>query len=111
MDVMHKVPTTLLHSLEGFHEEVDWDKLMKLQNDDGSFLSSPAATAACLLHTRDEKALEYLNRLLDRFNNAVPNVYPVDLFEHVWMVDRLERLGIDRYFEKEIKDTLDYVYK
>ncbi|CAM6082817.1 unnamed protein product [Calypogeia fissa] len=111
IDILHKVPTTLLHSLEGFHEELDWEKLLKLQSEDGSFLCSPASTAACLLHTKDEKALGYLTRLLDRFNNAVPNVYPVDLFEHMWIVDRLERLGIDRYFEKEIKDCLDYVYK
>nr|BAJ39816.1 ent-kaurene synthase [Liochlaena subulata] len=111
MDILHKVPTTLLHSLEGFHEELDWEKLLKLQSEDGSFLCSPASTAACLLHTKDEKALSYLTSLLDRFNNAVPNVYPVDLFEHMWTVDRLQRLGIDRYFEKEIKDSLDYVYK
>lgn len=42
---------------------------------------------------------------------AVPNVYPVDLFERLWMVDRLERLGVDRHFEREIKECLDYVYK
>lgn len=42
---------------------------------------------------------------------SVPNVYPVDLFEHIWAVDRLERLGISRYFESEIKDCLDYVYR
>nr|UPQ49775.1 kolavenol synthase [Odontoschisma prostratum] len=111
MDILHEVPTALLYSLEGLHQEVDWGKLLKMQNEDGSFLSSPAATAACLLHTRDEKALRYLNRLLGRFNNAVPNVYPVDLFERIWIVDRLERLGIARYFEKEIKDCLQYVYK
>ncbi|MCO5558966.1 hypothetical protein L7F22_012557 [Adiantum nelumboides] len=43
--------------------------------------------------------------------SAVPNVYPVDLFEHLWVVDRLERLGISRYFKKEIKQCLDYVFK
>lgn len=40
---------------------------------------------------------------------VVPNVYPVDLFEHIWVVDRLQRLGISRYLETEIKDCLDYV--
>lgn len=39
----------------------------------------------------------------------VPNVYPVDLFEHIWVVDRLERLGISRYFQQEIKDSINYV--
>lgn len=42
-------------------------------------------------------------------NHLVPNVYPVDLFEHIWMVDRVERLGISRYFKAEIKECIDYV--
>jgi hypothetical protein len=43
--------------------------------------------------------------------SSVPNVYPVDLFEHLWMVDRLERLGVSHYFKQEIKDALEYVYR
>lgn len=42
---------------------------------------------------------------------SVPNVYPVDLFEHLWVVDRLERLGIARYFQREIEHCMDYVDK
>nr|APP91795.1 diterpene synthase-like protein [Marchantia polymorpha] len=111
MDIVHKYPTTLLHSLEGVHEILDWDKLLKLQSQDGSFLCSPASTACALMYTKDEKCLGYIEDMLNRFGNAVPNVYPVDLFEHMWMVDRIERLGIARYFEREIKDCLDYVYR
>ncbi|KAH9292443.1 hypothetical protein KI387_042368 [Taxus chinensis] len=33
-----------------------------------------------------------------------------DLFERLWAVDTVERLGIDRHFKEEIKETLDYVY-
>ncbi|KAF5462631.1 hypothetical protein F2P56_018620 [Juglans regia] len=40
----------------------------------------------------------------------VPGVYPVDLFEHIWAVDRLQRLGIiSRYFQPEIKECINYV--
>ena len=39
----------------------------------------------------------------------MPNVYPVDLFEHIWAVDRLERLGISRYFQQEIEECMNYV--
>ncbi|RXI02760.1 hypothetical protein DVH24_002838 [Malus domestica] len=39
----------------------------------------------------------------------VPNVYPVDLFEHIWVVDRLQRLGISRYFEPQLKECVNYV--
>lgn len=41
----------------------------------------------------------------------VPNVYPVDMFEHLWAVDRLQRLGISRYFQPEITQSLEYVYR
>lgn len=43
------------------------------------------------------------------FSIAVPNVYPVDLFEHMWIVDRLQRLGVSRYFKEEIKECINYV--
>nr|KYP70695.1 hypothetical protein KK1_009923 [Cajanus cajan] len=109
-DMMHKVPTTLLHSLEGM-SGLDWNKLLKLQSNDGSFLFSPSSTAFALMQTKDQNCQNYLNKVVTKFNGGVPNVYPVDLFEHIWVVDRLERLGISRYFQQEIKDCLGYVYR
>ncbi|CAL9110147.1 unnamed protein product [Musa acuminata var. zebrina] len=109
-DVMHEVPTTLLHSLEGM-PGLDWDRLLRLQCSDGSFLFSPSSTAFAVMQTGDDNCLNYLQRVIHRFGGGVPNVYPVDLFEHLWVVDRLERLGISRYLEQEIKDCLDYVYR
>ncbi|KAF5732772.1 Copalyl diphosphate synthase [Tripterygium wilfordii] len=41
----------------------------------------------------------------------VPTAYPVDLFEHIWSVDRLQRLGISRFFQPEINECLDYVHR
>ncbi|KAM0027838.1 putative ent-copalyl diphosphate synthase [Helianthus debilis subsp. tardiflorus] len=110
MEVVHKVPTTLLHSLEGM-PDLEWEKLLKLQSKDGSFLFSPSSTAFALMNTKDEKCLQYLTNIVTKFNGGVPNVYPVDLFEHIWVVDRLQRLGISRYFEPEIKDCVEYIYK
>ncbi|KAG9456441.1 hypothetical protein H6P81_000949 [Aristolochia fimbriata] len=121
MEMLHKVPTTLLHSLEGM-PNLDWEKLLKLQSQDGSFLFSPSSTAFALKQTGDPKCLNYIQRTLERFKGGgklrsfpvpgpLPNVYPVDLFEHIWAVDRLERLGISRYFEKEIADCLAYTYR
>ncbi|KAK1282540.1 hypothetical protein QJS10_CPB22g01313 [Acorus calamus] len=104
---MHSVPTTLLHSLEGM-PGLDWERLLSLQCLEGSFLFSPSSTAFAFAQTRDQNCLRYLERLIDKFNGGVPNVYPVDLFEHLWVVDRLDRLGISRYFESEIKICLDY---
>jgi hypothetical protein len=34
-----------------------------------------------------------------------------DLIQRLWMVDSVERLGIDRHFKNEIKSALDYVYR
>ncbi|KAL1351503.1 ent-copalyl diphosphate synthase, chloroplastic [Arachis hypogaea] len=108
-EVMHKVPTTLLHSLEGM-SGLNWKQLLKLQSQDGSFLFSPSSTAFALMQTKDHNCFSYLNKAINKFNGGVPNVYPVDLFEHLWTVDRLQRLGISRYFGQHIKNCLSYVF-
>nr|XP_017190983.2 ent-copalyl diphosphate synthase, chloroplastic-like isoform X3 [Malus domestica] len=107
-EILHKVPTTLLYSLEGM-ADLDWEKLLKLQSQDGSFMMSPASTAYALMQTRDPNCLAYLAQVVHKFNGGVPNVYPVDLFEHVWAVDRLQRLGISRHFEPQLKQCIDYI--
>ncbi|WOL03996.1 ent-copalyl diphosphate synthase 1, chloroplastic-like [Canna indica] len=108
--VLHQVPTTLLHSLEGM-PGLDWGRLLSLQCADGSFLFSPSSTAYALMQTGDDNCLKYLQNIVRQFRGGVPNVYPVDLFERLWAVDRLERLGISRYFGQEIEDCLDYVHR
>lgn len=107
---MHKVPTSLLHSLEGMRG-LEWEKLLQLQSLEGSFLFSPSSTAYAFMETGDENCLRYLEKVVDRFHGGVPNVYPVDIFEHLWVVDRLERLGISHYFQAEIEDLMRYVFK
>ncbi|XP_058748669.1 ent-copalyl diphosphate synthase 1-like [Vicia villosa] len=107
-DVLHKVPTTLLHSLEGM-QDLDWNQLLQLQSQDGSFLFSPSSTAFAIMQTGDKNALNYLQKIVEKFNGGVPNVFPVDLFEHIWAVDRLECLGVSRYFKQEIKDSMNYL--
>ncbi|VFQ86200.1 unnamed protein product [Cuscuta campestris] len=114
-EVMHQVPTTLLHSLEGMEGvveiDLDWEKLLPLQCHDGSFLFSPASTAFALIHTKDPNCLRYLSNAVRQFHGGVPNVYPVDLFERIWVVDRLQRLGISRFFKPEIADCIAYVQR
>ncbi|KAL1547239.1 Gly-Xaa carboxypeptidase [Salvia divinorum] len=109
-DILHKMPTTLLHSLEGI-EDLMWEKLLKLQSEDGSFLFSPSSTAFALQQTKDHNCLKYLTNHLNKFNGGVPNVYPVDLFEHIWAVDRLQRLGVSRYFQTEMDECVSYVHR
>jgi len=64
--MMHSVHTTMLYSLEGLQEVVQWNKILKLQSPDGSFLSSPAATAVAYMKTGDSKCLEYLTYIVRR---------------------------------------------
>ncbi|MCO5547538.1 hypothetical protein L7F22_000988 [Adiantum nelumboides] len=73
MELLHSRPTTLLHSLEGLHRVVDWERLLKLQSNNGSFLFSPASTACALRYTGDKKCLNYLNSILEKFHDAGMN--------------------------------------
>ncbi|KAF5189238.1 Copalyl diphosphate synthase, partial [Thalictrum thalictroides] len=102
-EILYNVPTTLLHSLEGI-PDLDWEKLLKLQHPNGSFLCSPSSTAYALMKTKDENCFRYLTEIVQRFNGGVPHSYPMDLFERLWVVDRFERLGFSRYF----KDTIEF---
>jgi len=108
-EVLHSVPTALLLSLEGMPDlDLDWDRLFKLQSPDGSVLSSAAPTAYALMQTGNKKCLEYLADITDTFNGGAPSNYPMELFERLWVVDRLERLGLSSYFRSEIDSYLDY---
>ncbi|GAB2247065.1 hypothetical protein Droror1_Dr00006947 [Drosera rotundifolia] len=52
--------------------------------------------AAALLHIHDSSCHSYLCSVLQRFGSAVPTVYPSDTYARLRMVDKLQRLGIDR---------------
>ncbi|PWZ28857.1 Ent-copalyl diphosphate synthase 2 [Zea mays] len=109
-DALHAVPTTFLLSIEGM-PGLDWKRLRKLQCPDGSYMCSSAPTAYALMQTGDAKCFEFLDTVVGKFNGGVPFVYPIEMFERLWVVDRLERLGISRFFKSEIEDYLDYVYR
>ncbi|KAL8053437.1 hypothetical protein ABFX02_05G070900 [Erythranthe guttata] len=110
MELMHEVPTSLLFSLEGL-ENLDWEKLLKLQSTDGSFLTSPSSTAFAYMQTKDEKCLNFMKNTVEKFNGGAPHTFPVDIFARLWAVDRLQRLGVSRFFESEISNCLSYIYR
>lgn len=107
---IHHCQSPLKYSFEGIQDIVDWERIMDIQSQDGSFLSSPASTACVFLHTGDMRCLEYLNKVMAKFGSFMPCMYPVDIFERLLVVDNIERLGIDRHFQKEINEFLDFVY-
>ncbi|XP_037481001.1 syn-copalyl diphosphate synthase-like [Triticum dicoccoides] len=112
LELLHATPTTLLFSLEGMADlQLDWEKLLKLRCPDGSFHSSPASTAAALSQTGDKECLAFLERLVNKFDGGVPCTHAMDIFEQLWVVDRLMRLGISRHFTSEIEQCMDYIYR
>eukprot|EP00253_Pinus_taeda_P005101 PITA_05101 len=108
---IYTIPSPLLYSLEGIQDIVEWERIMDVQSHDGSFSGSPASTACVFMHTGDVKCLEFLSNVVSKFGGFVPCMYPVDLLERLLIVDNMERLGVYRHFEKEIKEALDYVYR
>nr|UVC58041.1 CPS11 protein [Isodon rubescens] len=109
-ELMHQTTTTLLYSLEAL-EDLDWERLLKLQSADGSFFTSPSATAFAFMQTQDPNCLKFITKIVQKFNGGAPHSYPIDFFARLWAVDRLQRLGVSRFFESEIEDCLSYVYR
>ncbi|XP_057980631.1 ent-kaurene synthase TSP4, chloroplastic isoform X2 [Malania oleifera] len=96
---------------EGLGKLQDWKKIMKYQRKNGSLFNSPSTTAAAVIHLQNVNCLNYLGSIIEKFGNAVPTVYPLDIYARLCMVDDLERLGIDRHFKEEIRSVLDETYR
>ncbi|KAH0643673.1 hypothetical protein KY289_034647 [Solanum tuberosum] len=68
-ELIHTIPTIVLFSLEGLRD-LDWQRLLKLQMEDGSFLTSPSSTAIAFMETNDEKCLTFLQNAVQKFNGG-----------------------------------------
>ncbi|KAL0330186.1 UNVERIFIED_CONTAM: Cis-abienol synthase, chloroplastic [Sesamum radiatum] len=96
---------------EGLGESFDWNKSLTQQRSNGSLFNSPATTAAAFIHTQDNNCFQYLHSVLITFKTWVPTVYPIDVYACLSMVDTLQRLGVDRYFQSEIDSILEETYR
>ncbi|KAL0323965.1 UNVERIFIED_CONTAM: Class I diterpene synthase TPS6, chloroplastic [Sesamum calycinum] len=96
---------------EGLGESFDWNKSLTQQRSNGSLFNSPATTAAAFIHTQDNNCFQYLHSVLITFKTWVPTVYPIDVYARLSMVDTLQRLGVDRYFQSEIDSILEETYR
>ena len=96
MAVLYGGPTTLSHSFEFVGEDFDPALARRCQNPDGSYGSSPSATAFALLHAEDPSADGYLRRVMTvSEDGGVQNVYPIDLFEKGWILFNLGRASLE----------------
>ncbi|KAK0664546.1 hypothetical protein QBC41DRAFT_283750 [Cercophora samala] len=113
--------STLLHSLEAFIGDVDFDRLSQ-HKQMGSMMASPASTAAYLMNssTWDDEAEAYLQYVVlygaGHGSGGVPSAFPSTYFEYTWVVATLlengftrEDLGIDSL--KKIGQTLEGAFQ
>ncbi|XP_045799668.1 ent-kaur-16-ene synthase, chloroplastic-like [Trifolium pratense] len=101
----------LAYVSEGMLSSLDLNTTMKYQRKNGSLFNSPATTASVFRHSNNADCLSYIQSVLGKFGNAVPTVYPLDIYARLYMIDSLERLGIDRHFKEEIQSILDETYR
>lgn len=101
----------LAYVAEGMGKLQNWESVMKYQRSNGSLFNSPSTTASAFTQLRNLGCLNYLRSALKKFGNAVPAVYPLNIYAQLCLVDNLERLGISRHFRKEIQTVLDETYR
>ncbi|CAI8587494.1 unnamed protein product [Vicia faba] len=101
----------LAYVSEGMLMPLDLNTIIKYQRKNGSLFNSPATTAAAFHHLKNANCLSYLQSVLQKFGNAVPTVYPLDIYARLYMIDSLERLGINHHFEEDIQSVLDETYR
>ncbi|ESK88021.1 copalyl diphosphate synthase [Moniliophthora roreri MCA 2997] len=101
LDLVYRGQTPVLYTLEAFVGVLDFDRLRTLKVN-GSFLTSPASTAAYLTYCSvwDEEAEDYLRQALRRCSaygeGAVCTVWPTTLFEFSWTICNLMESGFER---------------
>ncbi|CAG8453937.1 14947_t:CDS:2, partial [Dentiscutata heterogama] len=112
-------PITLTHSIEVFCEKID---LSRIQNNgfqaiNGSYGSSPAATASVLLHAQkwDDKAFEFLEKIISKCpsyaksHGLVPTICDVGLFETNWIMQSIGELCLNIQEDKKINHKCKHI--
>ncbi|KAL0793849.1 hypothetical protein Bca101_065226 [Brassica carinata] len=90
------------------HEDII---VTNLDNIDGSLFQSPSATASAFMITRNAKCLAYLQNVVQRCPNGVPQKYPLnEELIKLSMVNVIENIGLGEFFGREIEHVLQQVY-
>jgi hypothetical protein len=94
-DLIYRVDTPLLHSLEYLGDAIDVEAARKRIAENGSFANSPSATAFYLSKREEPRSRDYLDRLVNKHQDGgVPMVDPWEVFEISWVLYNLARAGI-----------------
>ncbi|XP_055961972.1 ent-kaur-16-ene synthase, chloroplastic-like [Mercurialis annua] len=88
-----------------------WEEIIKYQRNNMSFCNSPTAIAGALFYNHNEQSYDYLTSLLQHSETTVSEMYPLEIYGQLCVVDNLQKLGIDdRYCRAEIDNVLDNIY-
>ncbi|XP_038888073.1 ent-kaur-16-ene synthase, chloroplastic isoform X2 [Benincasa hispida] len=101
----------LAYVSEGIENLQDWEMVMQYQRKNGSLFNSPSTTAVAFMHRNDDGCFNYLRSVLQKFDDSVPTIYPLDIYARLHMVDSLQKFGIGRHFKEEIRSVLDETYR
>ncbi|CAF1415613.1 unnamed protein product [Adineta steineri] len=110
--MIYKFQSTCHYTLEAFIGRIDFNRLRNLKHK-GSFMSSPASTAAYLMNVSswDEEAEQFLRYVLvhcKRYGNGgVSIICPTTAFEFSWSIVNLFENGFE--MEKLDKCCLDRI--
>lgn len=86
---------TIVHSLEFLGDQAELAGLQSAQGANGSLGNSPATTAFYLARSNDDRALAYLQGVLDRTGGAMaPVLHPCETFELLWAAYHLLLAGV-----------------
>jgi halimadienyl-diphosphate synthase len=113
----HKISRfiTFAHSAEMTgKDKTDLLDIENLQEINGSVGNSPSASAHFALYVKpgDDRALTYLRNLMDERNGGAPTLFPIEIFERIWVLWNLSLTGLHQT-DEEIKTLcaphLDYI--
>ncbi|KAI0516929.1 hypothetical protein F5B22DRAFT_138040 [Xylaria bambusicola] len=96
---VYDTPSTLYYSLEALIGHIDYDKISRWREPNGSMMGSPSSTAAYLMYASswDSSAETYLRNVLKfgygNGDGGVPSAFPSSLFETAWTVSTLLGAG------------------
>ncbi|XP_014506607.1 (E,E)-geranyllinalool synthase isoform X1 [Vigna radiata var. radiata] len=100
-----------LEALPPWYKVSEEDIFSNLSGD-GSLFQSPSATAKAFMLTGNIDSLGYLESLIQRCPNGVPQTYPMDEdLIKLCMINQLQRLGLAEHFDKEIGEILAKIYR
>jgi halimadienyl-diphosphate synthase len=101
--------STVTYSLEFLGDLISKNILLQIQNVNGSISNSPSATAFMLTKLYNERAYNYLNRVLDFNGGSAMTLFPFDVFETAWVIEYFLKSGIP--IENHILSKIEALYK